>query len=326
MNRKLETSPFLRRRHLPLVLGTVLVGVVALASLATAAFLQKVWDFSTATDYIFDPNKIEVINGVARLKLQRLLHTENSDPTFAPSREKLIWATEPSPAHLELVGIEVPATTAGLRGLFHLNEGTGQALTNDAPLFLTRPLQDASPNLVASLLNGGSPQTMGYRFTPQVSGQITQLGGRWPAFSTPTRTVRLYCASIGCGGVGLQLASASVTSSGSWSYTSIAPVSVSPPNSYVVAVVSPASDNVGVDPGFFLSSPDLTSGGVTIQESRYSVGDTFPLTVDSTNMWGEADIVFSSEIDGYLGATTGADPVSDPPLELRAVYHLGAVL
>ncbi|OGE02630.1 hypothetical protein A2196_00100, partial [Candidatus Curtissbacteria bacterium RIFOXYA1_FULL_41_14] len=69
--------------------------------------------------------------------------------------------------------------------------------------------------------------TMGYKFTPKVSGQVTKLGG----FFNGTKKVYLWDVSTKT-----QLAIADVSSANAWSYTQISPVNVTAGRAYMVAV------------------------------------------------------------------------------------------
>ncbi|HKX56396.1 MAG TPA: hypothetical protein VJN01_09845, partial [Xanthomonadales bacterium] len=78
-------------------------------------------------------------------------------------------------------------------------------------------------NLVTNL---GYQYAMGYYFIPAVGGQVTQLGG----FFNGTRQVKLFHRNSGT-----QLASASVSSSNSWSFVNITPVNLTAGEQYTVA-------------------------------------------------------------------------------------------
>src|SRR5436305_7709518 len=72
----------------------------------------------------------------------------------------------------------------------------------------------------------------GYAFTPNKALTVTSLGG----FFNGTKTVSLYNRATGA-----VLASASVTSSNGWAYTSITPVTLAAGTAYSVAVYLPGT-------------------------------------------------------------------------------------
>src|SRR3989344_3808884 len=130
----------------------------------------------------------------------------------------------------------------------------------------------------------------GFRFTPAVSGKITQLG---LAGINGPYTVRLYSYPLGT-----LLASASVpTEPGPYfKYANINPVSVVAGTSYVVAVRSNQPSCNGLH-NCFVSPGDnmlFTIGNITINDSRsMAASDSMPNTVFSTYYFiGIPDITF----------------------------------
>lgn len=92
------------------------------------------------------------------------------------------------------------------------------------------PENPLGSNIVLQQLNINQSYNymLGYRFTPQVDGKITQLGG----FFNNTSTVRLWHRSSR-----EFLGSVTVTSNNSWSYTDLSsPISVSSGEEYTVAI------------------------------------------------------------------------------------------
>lgn len=142
-----------------------------------------------------------------------------------------------------------------------------------------------TPLRTLSLNNGvnlGSDYNMGYKFTPNTNGSITELAFR--INDSGSHTVRLFSIS------GTVLASATANGvSGSWVSTAIVPVSVTSGTSYVVAVRT----NSGV-PAYYESGirPPQTNGNIEINEGRWINGtDAMPTNAE---LWfyGEADITF----------------------------------
>jgi len=127
---------------------------------------------------------------------------------------------------------------------------------------------------------------MGYKFTPNTNGQITNLCG----YFSGTKTVKLYSSSYAV------LASASVTSFNSWSCTSITPVSVTSGSIYYVAAELTGSG------GCFQPSINLPAacGSIVINAAAYqNPSGTFDANHNEiiSNMYGIADAVFSPSPD-----------------------------
>ena len=146
------------------------------------------------------------------------------------------------------------------------------------------PLGDQ--NISPTGTNIGWNYTMGYRFTPQVNGTITQLGG----YFIGTKTVRLWQRSNEN-----FLGSVSVSSSNSWSYADLSSsVSVTAGTEYIVAVWLASS---GGSYKNYWSGPH-TYGNILVSASCHSRAhnsDSYPswTNINSTSyMYGMADITF----------------------------------
>ena len=122
----------------------------------------------------------------------------------------------------------------------------------------------------------------GYEFTPQVDGQISQLGG----FYNGSKTVRLYDAESGD-----TLAAAEVTAANDWAYTSIMPVDVTAGHRYSVAVTT---EFRGATMYFGLGFPMFpqTYDDITIERVVWGLGASRPTFELVNQMWGQADIGF----------------------------------
>ena len=122
----------------------------------------------------------------------------------------------------------------------------------------------------------------GYDFTPQVDGQINQLGG----FYNGSKIVRLYDAESGD-----TLAAAEVAAANDWSYTSIAPVDVIAGHRYSVAVTT---EFRGASMYFGLGFPMFpkTYDDITIERAVWGLGEALPTFELVNQMWGQADIGF----------------------------------
>ena len=122
--------------------------------------------------------------------------------------------------------------------------------------------------------------TLGYLFTPQVSGQITKLGG----YFNGTKTVYLFEKSTGT-----ILAEAQVTSSNNWSYTDISPVSVQAGTEYIVAAYF-AGGGASYRNGINIFPQ--TYGDITINATVYKPGTGMPTSALTTKIFGQVDISF----------------------------------
>ncbi|MCD4818811.1 MAG: PKD domain-containing protein [Candidatus Cloacimonetes bacterium] len=125
--------------------------------------------------------------------------------------------------------------------------------------------------------------TMGYHFTPQTDGYVIKLGG----FFNGTKTVKLWNKSTGS-----ELASASVSSSNSWSYSDICPIPVQAGVTYTVAAYIASS---GGSYRYGVSFPQ-TYGNIKMEASTYLYGDGRPTNSITSVMYGQADICFTTQI------------------------------
>jgi len=147
----------------------------------------------------------------------------------------------------------------------------------------TNPLQSLNYTVTGQDYNWN--YNLGYRFTADAAGDVTQLGGRWR--DGVVHTVRLYDYTGG----GTLLASANVTGSMGWNYANLAtPVTLIQGRQYVVAVRVDAQSS-----GMYTSSISLPaqSGSITINNATYLSGSNAMPTNSVTNtMYGQADITF----------------------------------
>ena len=149
------------------------------------------------------------------------------------------------------------------------------------------PLQSSGRSVTGS--NFGWSYLLGYRFTPQVNGTISQLGG----YYNGTKTVYLWRWSDGS-----FLGSVSNSSSNNWTYTDLeSPVSVTSGTEYYVAVA--INGTSGGSRFRFNSSLPSTFGNITINRSYYKSGSfnstTMPTSWSGNHQsytWGSADITF----------------------------------
>jgi len=129
--------------------------------------------------------------------------------------------------------------------------------------------------------------TAGYKFIPQVSGQVTKLGGNFNG----TKKVSLYDTVDS-----RIIAEADVTSSDNWVYTSITPVNLMAGRTYLVGADIAGS---GGSRRTNISLP-ATYGNITIQQSCFSESPaTFPLNTCRAgwdSMLGQVDIEFVNGI------------------------------
>lgn len=178
------------------------------------------------------------------------------------------------------VNINVLNATTG-RKIQVLVPNTISGVTAQAP---SNPPQTPWRTASNNALNGpnATDYNMGYRFTPNKNGTITQLAIR--TSDIVAHTVRLY--DMG----GTVLASASVTGNyNNWVVANITPVSVISGTSYVVAV------RIGGSGDYYYESigTPITTGDITVNETRYiAASDALPNSVENAHMYGEADVTF----------------------------------
>lgn len=151
----------------------------------------------------------------------------------------------------------------------------------------------------------------GYHFTPQVDGQVDQLGG----FYNGTKVVRLY--DVESGDI---LATAQVTAANDWSYMPIVPVDVVAGRHYAVAVTTGfRGASMYFGPGFPMFPQ--TYDDITIERSVWGLGRSLPTYELVNQMWGQADIRFvpaaqSITVEGefppsplWINAMPGPEPL-----------------
>ena len=146
------------------------------------------------------------------------------------------------------------------------------------------PLQSSGLSLTGS--NVGWNYLMGYRFTPQTNGTVTQLGG----YYNGTKTVYLWRWSDG-----LFLGSVSNSSSNNWTYTNLeTAASLTSGTEYFVGV---ALNNSG---GAYIraagSGLPSTYGNIRINCSAYKYGSFSSNTMPTS--WSN-----STRTDYYYGLT-----------------------
>ena len=148
------------------------------------------------------------------------------------------------------------------------------------------PENPLGSNISATHTNSAWHYTLGYRFTPQVNGTITQLGG----YFIGTRTVRLWQRSNQS-----FLGSVSVTSNNDWSYTDLASsISVNSGTEYIVAVTMTGSGGAYL---YNWNGPH-TYGNILVSYTCWKKNhnsDSYPYWQNETytnHMYGMADITF----------------------------------
>ena len=149
----------------------------------------------------------------------------------------------------------------------------------------TNPLQSLNYGIAGQ--NNNWNYNLGYRFTANANGSVTQLGGRWR--NGVIHTVRLYDYTAG----GTLLASINVTGNMNWSYANLAtPVTLVEGNQYVVAVRLDAQSSGMYSNGISLPTQ---SGNITIENATYINNSNAMPTNSVTNaMYGQADITFQT--------------------------------
>lgn len=125
--------------------------------------------------------------------------------------------------------------------------------------------------------------TMGYNFTPSISGQITKLGG----FFNGTKTVYLWNKATGA-----LLKQATVSSSNNWSYAIIEPVSVEAGVTYTVAAYLAGS---GGSYRVVINTFPRTYEDIRIEGTAYISGNQRPTNNYCCYMYGQVDIEFVPE-------------------------------
>ena len=133
-------------------------------------------------------------------------------------------------------------------------------------------------------VNIGWNYALGYHFTPQVNGTVTELGGLFNG----TKVVRLFNKATGA-----LLAQANVTSANNWAYTPINGVSVQAGTTYTVAAYlagSGGSYRSGVNSFPQVYGPIRIEGTTWAHTGAYP--DARPTNTYALAMYGQADIKF----------------------------------
>lgn len=132
-------------------------------------------------------------------------------------------------------------------------------------------------------LNANWHYAMGYHFTPQVNGQITELGGLFNG----TKIVKLFNST------GTVLAQTTVSGNNTWNYSSITPVNVQAGATYTVAVYLAGS---GGSWRLSIDTLPRTYGDIRIEGSTFinTGGDpnARPTNSVGSRMYGQADVRF----------------------------------
>ncbi len=145
-----------------------------------------------------------------------------------------------------------------------------------------QPWRENANGSLATNLNWN--YAMGYHFTPEKAGSVTELGG----FFNGTKIVRLFNKSTGA-----LLAQASVTAANDWAYVPITPVALQGETTYTVAVYLAGSG--GSYRNGITSLPQVY-GPIRIEGSTYistqSNPSARPTRTVTSRMYGQADIRF----------------------------------
>ncbi|MCP4248892.1 MAG: DUF4082 domain-containing protein, partial [bacterium] len=126
---------------------------------------------------------------------------------------------------------------------------------------------------------------MGYHFTPQVPGQVVELGGLFNG----TKIVGLYNKATGA-----LLAQATVSAANDWAYAPITPVTVQVGTTYTVAVYLAGT---GGSYRYSITTLPQVYGPVRIEGTTYastaSNPTARPTNTVTTYMYGQADVKFA---------------------------------
>ncbi len=197
--------------------------------------------------------------------------------------------------HTAWPSFTAPTVTASTDLVFSLTVSDGVSTSTDyvmvtvtpdvqlppPPAVEQHPWQSAASGVVMS--GGSDPVAAGYHFITNADGYVTALGGLFNG----TKVVKLFNR-----GTGQLLASATVTSANSWSYTPIPPVKISVGATYTVAVYlqgSGGTQRVGVKLPQVVGNIKIKGGTLAAMGSR---PDARPYTLITDKMYGQADIAF----------------------------------
>lgn len=195
---------------------------------------------------------------------------------------------DPNPAGGPVMcgSIQQPATdfTGSVSVLNSYINGSGSScLSVISTATSTNPWQENANGTLSQ--NVAWNYAMGYHFTPQTAGQVTELGG----FFNGTKVVKLFNKNTGA-----LLAQATVTGANNWAYSAIAPVNVQAGTTYTVAVYLAGSGGSWRNS---ISTLPLTYGDIRIDGSTYiSTGtnaNARPTNNITHRMYGQADIKFA---------------------------------
>jgi len=140
-----------------------------------------------------------------------------------------------------------------------------------------RPAQAINGGVVSTFITALS---LGYSFTPNTSGTITQLGAR--------NLAGTYIVTLYQNGTILASTDVTATGTGTWVYANIAPVNVVAGSQYVVALYS-TGGNYMTSNGFV---NDTLTGNITVNRSLFASGYTVPTNISFGQMAGQPDITF----------------------------------
>ena len=179
------------------------------------------------------------------------------------------------------VSINVSNATTGRKIQVIVPNGGNNASSGSSPNPPQSPWRTLSNNVLS---NSGGAFNMGYKFTVNKSGQITQLAIR--TADNLNHSVYLYDATNSS-----ILASTNlIGNNANWVVGSITPVSVISGHSYVVSV------DLGLSGIWYYENTAAypqTTGDVTINDTRYGpAGAAMPAIIIGPNMDGQADMTF----------------------------------
>lgn len=141
---------------------------------------------------------------------------------------------------------------------------------------------------------------VGYDFTPQVDGEVVQLGG----YFNGTRLLRLYDHSTGA-----LLAEVQATAANNWRYVDIVPVAVQAGTRYTAAVVGNHSGGGTFQTGNDFPMFPASYGDVTINAAVSGFAEQWPLDEIPGAMYGLVDIGFFNGSIG-TGSAIGVEPAA----------------
>ena len=148
--------------------------------------------------------------------------------------------------------------------------------------------QDVSPTNISLIKNNSWNYAMGYHFTPNMDGRISQLGGLFMG----EKIVRLFDRDSG-----ELLTEAMVSSANDWSYAPVAPVSVYARQRYTIAVYLAGSG--GSYQYLNQDALPIKTGNIRIDGTTYistaTVPDARPTNSTTGYMFGTPDFIFERD-------------------------------